>query len=84
MDINRGSVFFQVKKLDDNRAWFLDTVSLFKKPNEKSRAALDSQGIKIGAHTLSIQSELKDKALKLSSYLVCLFALYSAVVVFGF
>ncbi|XP_022947489.1 uncharacterized protein LOC111451342 [Cucurbita moschata] len=58
-----------VKKLDDNRAWFLDTVSLFKKPNEKSRAALDSQEIKIGAHTLSIQSELKDKALKLSSYL---------------
>lgn len=58
-----------MKKMDDNHAWFVDTVSLFKKPNEKSRVALDSQEVKIGSHTLSIQSELKAKALKLSSYL---------------
>ncbi|KAL0536080.1 hypothetical protein IC582_025012 [Cucumis melo] len=58
-----------MKKMDDNHAWFVGTVSLFKKPNEKSRVALDSQEVKIGAHTLSIQPELKAKALKLSSYL---------------
>lgn len=73
-----------MKKLDDNHAWFLDTVSLFKKPNEKSRVALDSQEVKIGSHTLSIQPELKAKALKLSYYLVCLHALYAVVVIFGF
>ncbi|XP_022146238.1 uncharacterized protein LOC111015501 isoform X2 [Momordica charantia] len=58
-----------MKKLDDNRAWFLDSVSLFKKPNEKSRVALDSPQVKVGSHTLSIQPELKVKALKFSSYL---------------
>lgn len=70
-----------MKKMDDNHAWFVGTVSLFKKPNEKSRVALDSQEVKIGAHTLSIQPELKAKALKLSSYLVCHRALYGLVAI---
>lgn len=76
------AVSFQVKKLDDNYAWFVDTVSLFKKPNEKSRVALDSQEVKIGSHSLSIQSEVRAKALKLSSYLVCLRNLYAVVFIF--
>lgn len=65
-----------MKKLDDNHAWFLDSVSLFKKPNEKSRVALDSPQVKVGSHTLSIQPELKVKALKFSSYLVCARTIY--------
>ncbi|KAI4297724.1 hypothetical protein L6164_037599 [Bauhinia variegata] len=56
------------KKLKDNHAWFLNTVSLFKTPNEKSREALNSQKLQIGSHQLTIQSELKDKALQISSY----------------
>lgn len=71
-----------MKKVDANHAWFVGTVSLFKKPNEKSRVALNSQEVKIGAHTLSIQPELKAKALKLSSYLVCPHALYGLVAIF--
>ncbi|KAJ7978575.1 Nucleoporin like [Quillaja saponaria] len=57
------------KKLNDNRAWFVDTVSLFKPANEKSRGALNSQKLQIGSHQLTVQPELKDKALQISSYL---------------
>ncbi|XP_070662726.1 uncharacterized protein [Malus domestica] len=59
-----------VKTLKDNHAWFVDTVSCFKPPNENSREALNSQQMKIGSHQLNIKPELKDKALKISSYLV--------------
>ncbi|XP_070662724.1 uncharacterized protein [Malus domestica] len=58
-----------VKTLKDNHAWFVDTVSCFKPPNENSREALNSQQMKIGSHQLNIKPELKDKALKISSYL---------------
>jgi nuclear pore complex protein Nup188 len=56
--------------LKDNHAWFVDTVSRFKPPNEKSREALNSQKVEIGSHELTVQSELKEKALHISSYLV--------------
>lgn len=59
-----------MKKLKDNHAWFVDTVSRFKPPNEKSREALNSQKLKIGSHELNIQPELKDKALEISPLLV--------------
>ncbi|KAM1560254.1 hypothetical protein ACFX1X_003504 [Malus domestica] len=58
-----------VKTLKDNHAWFVDTVSCFKPPNENSREALNSQQVEIGSHQLNIKPELKDKALKISSYL---------------
>ncbi|CAB4290830.1 unnamed protein product [Prunus armeniaca] len=58
-----------VKKLKDNHAWFVDTLSHFKPPNENSREALNSQQVKVGSHQLDIKPELKDKALKISSYL---------------
>jgi nuclear pore complex protein Nup188 len=56
--------------LKENRDWFVDTVSRFKSPNEKSKEALNSEVVKIGAHQLTIQSELKEKTLRISSYLV--------------
>lgn len=56
--------------MKENRDWFVDTVSRFKLPNEKSKEALNSEVVKIGAHQLTIQSELKEKALRISSYLV--------------
>ncbi|KAM1863177.1 hypothetical protein ACFX14_003556 [Malus domestica] len=58
-----------VKTLKDNHAWFVDTVSCFKPPNENSREALNSQQVEIWSHQLNIKPELKDKALKISSYL---------------
>ncbi|KAM1031237.1 hypothetical protein ACFX2C_035051 [Malus domestica] len=69
-----------VKKLTDNHAWFVDTVSRFKPPNENSREALNSQQVKIGSHQLNIKPELKDKALKVSSYL-CLDEVQSYILV---
>ncbi|XP_074329282.1 uncharacterized protein LOC141666927 isoform X2 [Apium graveolens] len=58
-----------VKKLNDNHTWFLDTVSRFKSPNQKSREALDSAKFTVGSHTLNVQPELKASALELSSVL---------------
>nr|XP_011457925.1 PREDICTED: uncharacterized protein LOC101300415 [Fragaria vesca subsp. vesca] len=69
-----------VKKLKANHAWFVDTVSLFKPPSEKSKAALDSQLVKIGSHQLDVKPELKDKALTISSYL-CLDEVQSYILV---
>lgn len=63
--------FFKAKKLEENRAWFVETVSRFKPPNEKSKEALNSQIVKLGDHhQLSIKPELKEQALKISPYLV--------------
>lgn len=62
-------------KLKDNHSWFLDTILLFKPPNQKSREALDSPRVKIGSHELSIEPQLKDAALKISPILV-LFAYF--------
>ncbi|KAG6709285.1 hypothetical protein I3842_06G125100 [Carya illinoinensis] len=69
-----------VKKLRDNHTWFVDTVSCFKPPNAKSREALNSQKIKLGTHQLSIQPELREKALNISSYL-CLNEVQSYILV---
>lgn len=56
--------------MKDNHTWFLDTVSRFKPPNEKSREALNSRQVNMGSHKLTVQPELKDVALKISSILV--------------
>ncbi|XP_054786453.1 uncharacterized protein LOC129292825 isoform X2 [Prosopis cineraria] len=58
-----------VKKLKDNHSWLLDAVSRFKPPNEKSKEALNSKKLQIGCHQLTVQTHLKDKALKISSSL---------------
>ena len=62
----------QEKKLKDNHAWFLETVRMFKPPDQKSREALalDSKQLKLGSHQLTIQPALRDAALKISSLLV--------------
>ncbi|XP_062082237.1 uncharacterized protein LOC133788686 isoform X2 [Humulus lupulus] len=69
-----------MKKLKDNHSWFVDTVSCFKPPNDKSREALNSQQLKIGSHQLKIQPELKDKALQISP-LLCLDEVQSYILV---
>ncbi|KAL8556343.1 hypothetical protein ACS0TY_003962 [Phlomoides rotata] len=68
------------RKLKDNHAWFLDTLSQFRSPNQKSREALDSSCIRIASHELNIQPELKDAALKISCIL-CLDEVQSYIVV---
>ncbi|XP_042000669.1 uncharacterized protein LOC121750240 isoform X1 [Salvia splendens] len=67
------------RKLKDNHSWFLDTVSQFKPPNQKSREALDSPRVKVGPHELNIQPKLKDAALKISSIL-CLDEVQSYII----
>ncbi|CAJ1933885.1 unnamed protein product [Sphenostylis stenocarpa] len=58
-----------VKKLKDNHAWFVDTLSRFKPPNQSSKEALNSKTLKIGSHQLTVQPHLRDKALQISSNL---------------
>ncbi|KAJ4965226.1 hypothetical protein NE237_017075 [Protea cynaroides] len=58
-----------VKMIKNNHAWLLGSVSLFKTPNQTSRAALDSPQINVGSHRLIVQPELKDVALHASSCL---------------
>jgi len=60
---------FQAKKLEENHAWFVGTLSMFKPPSEKSKEALNSDLVKIKEHQLVIKPQLKDKALRISSHL---------------
>ncbi|VFQ67820.1 unnamed protein product [Cuscuta campestris] len=57
------------RKLKDNHAWLLDTNSLFKSPNQKSRDALDGSVLKIDSRQIKIRPELKETALQISSIL---------------
>ncbi|KAK8491473.1 hypothetical protein V6N11_059398 [Hibiscus sabdariffa] len=69
------------KKLKENHVWFVETVSRFKPPNEKSKEALtSSQQIKIGPHELTVKPDFRDKALQVSSYL-CLDEVQSYILV---
>ncbi|VVB09622.1 unnamed protein product [Arabis nemorensis] len=58
-----------VKELEENHAWFVNTLSMFKPPSVKSKEALNSDLVKIKEHQLVIKPELKEKALRISSYL---------------
>ncbi|KAH0451385.1 hypothetical protein IEQ34_018684 [Dendrobium chrysotoxum] len=58
-----------VNKFKRNHAWFLDSVSRFKPPNELSRRALDSNEISLGLHSLVIEPKLKEAALRASKVL---------------
>ncbi|KAE8685069.1 hypothetical protein F3Y22_tig00111101pilonHSYRG00065 [Hibiscus syriacus] len=69
------------KKLKENQYWFMEMVSRFKLPNEKSKEALaTSQQIKIGPHELTIKLDFRDKVLQVSSYL-CLDEVQSYILV---
>ncbi|CAN8276683.1 unnamed protein product [Cochlearia groenlandica] len=57
------------KKLDNNHAWFVGSLSMFKPPNVKSKEALDSDVVKLKEHSLVIKPDLKEKALRISSCL---------------
>ncbi|KAG2239471.1 hypothetical protein Bca52824_091717 [Brassica carinata] len=57
------------EKLEENHAWFVNTLSMFKPPSGKSKDALDSDVVKIKEHRLVIKPDLKEKALRISSYL---------------
>ncbi|WJX51140.1 hypothetical protein P8452_37363 [Trifolium repens] len=61
---------YLANKLKENHAWFVDILSCFKPPNQKSKDALNSKNLKIGSQLLNIQSHLKDKALQISSCLL--------------
>ncbi|KAL0739663.1 hypothetical protein Bca4012_015873 [Brassica carinata] len=57
------------EKLEENHAWFVNTLSMFKPPSGKSKDALDSDVVKIKEHRLVIKPDLKEKALRISPYL---------------
>ncbi|KAL8188648.1 hypothetical protein R6Q57_029668 [Mikania cordata] len=71
---------YLANKLKENHLWLLNSVSLFKSPNQKSREALDSQQVQIGSHQLTIQTKFKELALKISSTL-CLDEVQSYILV---
>ncbi|KAM3398313.1 putative protein isoform X4 [Capsicum galapagoense] len=68
------------KKIKDNHAWFSDTISLFKPPNQKSREALNASRLKIGLHQITVETDKKEAALKISSTL-CLDEVQSFILV---
>lgn len=57
------------EKLEENHAWFVNTLSMFKPPSVKSKDALDSDLVQIKQHRLVIKPHLKLKALRISSHL---------------
>ncbi|CAA7391364.1 unnamed protein product [Spirodela intermedia] len=52
-----------VKKLKNNRSWFLDSLTRFKPPNASSREGLNSPEISFGQKRLRIKPELREIAL---------------------
>ncbi|RRT70883.1 hypothetical protein BHE74_00005347 [Ensete ventricosum] len=58
------------EKLRRNHAWFLNSVTRFKPPDQTSRLALDSHEIAVGSHRLLVKPELKNVALRFSELVV--------------
>lgn len=58
-----------VKKIKNNRGWFMESVTRFRPPGEASRLALDSPEITIGSHHLFIKPEYKRPAVRVSKCL---------------
>lgn len=63
--------------MEENHAWFVNTLSMFKPPSGKSKDALDSDVVKIKEHRLVIKPHLKQKALRISSHLVSSYENYT-------
>nr|CAB3494991.1 unnamed protein product [Digitaria exilis] len=57
------------KRIKSHHAWLLGSVSMFGKPNEASRSALDAGEVAVGEHRLAVKPELKEAALLVSKCL---------------
>ncbi|KQJ96095.1 uncharacterized protein LOC100837705 isoform X4 [Brachypodium distachyon] len=57
------------ERIKDHHAWFRGAVSMFAKPNEASRRALDAGQVAIGTHCLAVKPDLKKAALRMSKCL---------------
>ncbi|KAL6643423.1 hypothetical protein ACP70R_018189 [Stipagrostis hirtigluma subsp. patula] len=57
------------KRIKSHHAWLRGSVSMFGKPNEASRSALDAGEVAVGEHRLAIKPELKEAALRVSKCL---------------
>jgi nuclear pore complex protein Nup188 len=60
----------QAERIKRHHAWLRGSVSMFGKPNDASRAALDATQVAVGEHRLAVKPELKEAALRLSKSLV--------------
>ncbi|CAN6324272.1 unnamed protein product [Urochloa humidicola] len=57
------------KQIKSHHAWLLGSVSVFGKPNEASRSALDAAEVAVGEYRLDVKPELKEPALRASKCL---------------
>ncbi|XP_062205788.1 uncharacterized protein LOC133907725 isoform X2 [Phragmites australis] len=57
------------KRIKGHRAWLRGSLSMFGKPNEASRSALDACEVSVGEHRIAIKPELKEAALRASQCL---------------
>ncbi|XP_004983372.1 uncharacterized protein LOC101761606 isoform X2 [Setaria italica] len=57
------------KRIKSHHAWLLRSVSMFGKPNEASRSALDASEVAVGEHRLAVKPELMEAALRVSKCL---------------
>ncbi|KAL6854344.1 hypothetical protein ACP4OV_019247 [Aristida adscensionis] len=57
------------KRIKSQHAWLRGSVSMFGKPNEVSRAALDAGEVAVGEHRLAVKPGLKGAALRVSKCL---------------
>jgi hypothetical protein len=69
---NQYLTVLQAKRIKNHHAWFRGSVSMFGKPNETSRSALDACEVVVGEQRLTIKTELKETALNASKCLVIL------------
>ncbi|OEL33301.1 hypothetical protein BAE44_0005676 [Dichanthelium oligosanthes] len=58
------------KRIKSHHAWLRGSVSMFGKPKEVSRSALDAGEVAVGEHRLAVKPELKEAALRASKCLV--------------
>ncbi|KAF8646124.1 hypothetical protein HU200_065970 [Digitaria exilis] len=57
------------KRIKSHHTWLLGSVSMFGKPNEASRSALDAGEVAVGEHRLAVKPELKEAAFRVSKCL---------------
>ncbi|CAN6299788.1 unnamed protein product [Urochloa humidicola] len=58
-----------VRRIKSHHAWLIGSVSMFGKPNEASRSALDAGEVAVGEHCLAVKPELKEATLRVSKCL---------------
>ncbi|CAM0911170.1 unnamed protein product [Alopecurus aequalis] len=57
------------QRIKGHHAWLRGSVSMFGKPNDASRTALDASQVAVGEHRLAVKSDLKEAALHVSKSL---------------